>query len=109
MHSEVQQTNPLWQRMFHQVAGGLREKQLPTVPGTHDARGVMHVQAQGRPAYSASRQPARRPGRPARPSAVPWRGLLFFPALLVFIGVLLFSTAALAFYVKQTVSFSTLH
>ena len=39
------------------------------------------------------------------PSAVPWRGLLFFPALLVFLGVLLFSTAALAFYVKQTVSF----
>jgi uncharacterized membrane protein YraQ (UPF0718 family) len=37
-------------------------------------------------------------------SALPWRGLLFFPALLVFIGVLLFSTATLAFYVKQTLS-----
>ncbi len=41
-------------------------------------------------------------------SALPWRGLLFFPALLVFIGVLLFSTATLAFYVKQTVSFTRL-
>ncbi len=42
-------------------------------------------------------------------SALPWRGLLFFPALLVFIGVLLFSTATLAFYVKQSVSFAQLH
>lgn len=42
------------------------------------------------------------------PSALPWRGLLFFPALLVFIGVLLFSTATLAFYVKQTISFAKL-
>lgn len=42
------------------------------------------------------------------PSALPWRGLLFFPALLVFIGVLLFSTATLAFYVKQTISFTKL-
>jgi uncharacterized membrane protein YraQ (UPF0718 family) len=41
-------------------------------------------------------------------SALPWRGLLFFPALLVFIGVLLFSTATLAFYVKQTLSFERL-
>jgi uncharacterized protein len=39
------------------------------------------------------------------PLAVPWQGLAFFPALLVFIGVLLFSTATLAFYVKQRVSF----
>lgn len=39
------------------------------------------------------------------PSAMPWQGLAFFPALLVFIGVLLFSTATLAFYVKQRVSF----
>jgi uncharacterized protein len=42
------------------------------------------------------------------PSALPWQGLLFFPALLVFIGVLLFSTATLAFYVKQTISFTRL-
>lgn len=42
------------------------------------------------------------------PSAIPWQGLLFFPALLVFIGVLLFSTATLAFYVKQTISFTRL-
>ena len=42
------------------------------------------------------------------PSALPWQGLLFFPALLVFIGVLLFSTATLAFYVKQTLSFKRL-
>jgi uncharacterized protein len=42
------------------------------------------------------------------PSALPWRGLLFFPALLVFIGVLLFSTATLAFYVKQSISFTRL-
>jgi uncharacterized membrane protein YraQ (UPF0718 family) len=43
------------------------------------------------------------------PSALPWQGLLFFPALIVFIGVLLFSTATLAFYVKQTISFTRLH
>src|SRR5216683_808551 len=42
-------------------------------------------------------------------SALPWRGLLFFPALLIFIGILLFSTATLAFYVKQSVSFTQLH
>src|SRR5947209_832257 len=42
------------------------------------------------------------------PSALPWQGVLFFPALLVFIGVLLFSTATLAFYVKQTLSFKRL-
>jgi len=42
------------------------------------------------------------------PSALPWRGLLFFPALLIFIGVLLFSTATLAFYMKQTLSFERL-
>src|ERR1700682_3637756 len=41
-------------------------------------------------------------------SALPWKGLLFFPLLLVFIGVILFSTATLAFYVKQTVSFARL-
>src|SRR5436309_1965439 len=42
------------------------------------------------------------------PSALPWKGLLFFPALLVFIGVLLFSIATIAFYVKQTISFTRL-
>lgn len=42
------------------------------------------------------------------PSALPWRGLALFPALLVFIGVLLFSTATLAFYVKQSLSFMRL-
>lgn len=41
-------------------------------------------------------------------SALPWQGLLFFPALLFFIGMLLFSTATLAFYVKQTISFTRL-
>jgi uncharacterized protein len=41
-------------------------------------------------------------------SALPWRSLLFFPALLAFIGVLLFSTATLAFYVKQSLSFARL-
>ncbi|WP_165423550.1 permease [Ktedonosporobacter rubrisoli] len=41
-------------------------------------------------------------------SALPWKGLLFFPVLLIFIGVLLFSTATLAFYVKQSLSFSKL-
>ncbi len=41
-------------------------------------------------------------------SALPWRGLLFFPALLIFIGVLLFSTTTLAFFVKQRVSFARL-
>ncbi|MGZ3665014.1 MAG: permease [Ktedonobacterales bacterium] len=35
-------------------------------------------------------------------SALPWQGLLFFPGLLVF------STATLAFYVKQSISFSRL-
>ncbi len=42
------------------------------------------------------------------PSALPWKGLLAFPLLLIFIGVLLFSTATLAFYLKQTVSFNRL-
>src|ERR1700730_17185707 len=42
------------------------------------------------------------------PSALPWKGLLAFPLLLIFIGVLLFSTATLAFYVKQTISFNQL-
>jgi uncharacterized membrane protein YraQ (UPF0718 family) len=41
-------------------------------------------------------------------SALPWKSLLFFPALLAFIGVLLFSTATLAFYVKQSLSFARL-
>jgi len=41
-------------------------------------------------------------------SALPWQGLFFFPALLVFIAVLLFSTAALAFYVRHTLSFTRL-
>lgn len=41
-------------------------------------------------------------------SSLPWRGLLLFPALLMFIGVLLFSTATLAFYVKQRTSFTRL-
>lgn len=47
-------------------------------------------------------------GNTLLPSALPWQGALFFPGLLVFIGVLLFSTATLAFYVKQTVSFQRL-
>lgn len=42
------------------------------------------------------------------PSALPWRGLAYFPFLLVFICVLLFSVATLAFYVKQTLSFARL-
>lgn len=41
-------------------------------------------------------------------SALPWRGVLVFPALLIFIGVILFSTATLAFYVKQSLSFAKL-
>ncbi|HEY5002462.1 MAG TPA: permease [Ktedonobacteraceae bacterium] len=41
-------------------------------------------------------------------SAWPWKGLLFFPALLIFIGILLFSAATLAFFVKQRVSFTRL-
>ncbi|HEY7781724.1 MAG TPA: permease [Ktedonobacterales bacterium] len=42
------------------------------------------------------------------PSALPWHGLAYFPFLLVFICVLLFSVATLAFYVKQTLSFARL-
>jgi uncharacterized membrane protein YraQ (UPF0718 family) len=41
-------------------------------------------------------------------SALPWKGFVLFPALLAFIAVLLFSTATLAFYVKQTLSFARL-
>ncbi len=41
-------------------------------------------------------------------SALPWKGIVFFPALLAFIAVLLFSTATLAFYVKQMLSFARL-
>ena len=42
------------------------------------------------------------------PSALPRHGLLYFPALLVLVAVLLFSTATLAFYIKQTLSFARL-
>jgi uncharacterized membrane protein YraQ (UPF0718 family) len=42
------------------------------------------------------------------PSALPWGGLLAFPALLALIVVLLFSSATLAFYVKQRLSFRRL-
>lgn len=41
-------------------------------------------------------------------SALPWYQLALFPALLIFIGVLLFSTATLAFYLKQTISLKRL-
>jgi uncharacterized membrane protein YraQ (UPF0718 family) len=41
-------------------------------------------------------------------SALPWKGLLLFPFLLVFIGILLFSTATIAFYIKQTISLTKL-
>lgn len=41
-------------------------------------------------------------------SALPWYQVALFPALLVLIGVLLFSTATLAFYMKQTLSFTRL-
>jgi uncharacterized protein len=41
-------------------------------------------------------------------SALPWYQLALFPALLVFIGVVLFSTATLAFYLKQTISLQRL-
>lgn len=41
-------------------------------------------------------------------SALPWYQVMLFPALLLLIGVLLFSTATLAFYLKQTLSFKRL-
>ena len=41
-------------------------------------------------------------------SAFPWSQVALFPALLVFIGVVLFSTATLAFYLKQTLSLKRL-
>ena len=31
--------------MFHEVTSGLREQHLPPVPGTHDARSAVNVQA----------------------------------------------------------------
>jgi uncharacterized membrane protein YraQ (UPF0718 family) len=43
------------------------------------------------------------------PSALPWGGLLAFPVLLALILMLLFSSATLAFYVKQRLSFARLH
>jgi uncharacterized membrane protein YraQ (UPF0718 family) len=42
------------------------------------------------------------------PSALPWGGVLAFPVLLALILVLLFSSATLAFYVKQRLSFGQL-
>jgi uncharacterized membrane protein YraQ (UPF0718 family) len=42
------------------------------------------------------------------PSALPWGGVLAFPVLLALILVLLFSSATLAFYVKQRLSFGRL-
>jgi uncharacterized protein len=38
------------------------------------------------------------------PVALPWRGLLVLPLLLLFVSTLLFSTATLAFYLKQRLS-----
>lgn len=43
------------------------------------------------------------------PSALPWREAAAFPALLVLVLVLLFSTATLAFYLKQRTSLHRLH
>jgi uncharacterized membrane protein YraQ (UPF0718 family) len=42
------------------------------------------------------------------PSALPWTGAAAFPGLLVLVAVLLFSTATLAFYIKQRVSLGRL-
>ncbi|MFI5269470.1 MAG: permease [Chloroflexota bacterium] len=42
------------------------------------------------------------------PTALPWQGLAFFPALFIFIGVMVFSTATLAFYLKQRLSLGRL-
>lgn len=42
------------------------------------------------------------------PSALPWGGLLAFPVLLALILVLLFSSATLAFYLKQRLSLARL-
>lgn len=42
------------------------------------------------------------------PSALPWGGVLAFPILLALILMLLFSSATLAFYVKQRLSFGRL-
>ncbi|HEX9038289.1 MAG TPA: permease [Ktedonobacterales bacterium] len=42
------------------------------------------------------------------PTALPWQGLAFFPALFAFIGVMVFSTATLAFYLKQRLSLARL-
>lgn len=42
------------------------------------------------------------------PTALPWQGLAFFPALFIFIGVMVFSTATLAFYLKQRISLARL-
>lgn len=42
------------------------------------------------------------------PSALPWQGFLAYPVLLVLICVLLFSTATMAFFIKQTLSFTKL-
>src|SRR5215470_10778363 len=42
------------------------------------------------------------------PSALPWGGVLAFPVLLALILVLLFSSATLAFYLKQRLSFTRL-
>ena len=42
------------------------------------------------------------------PTALPWGGVLAFPVLLALILMLLFSSATLAFYVKQRLSFGRL-
>src|SRR5215470_8121708 len=45
MGSQVLEVYPCWQYLCYQLTRGLREQDLPTVPGTHDAGRVMHVQA----------------------------------------------------------------
>src|SRR6266568_9609176 len=45
MHSYISQAHSLWQGMFYQVTGCLREQDLPTVTSAHEAGSPVHIQS----------------------------------------------------------------
>src|SRR5579859_3027619 len=46
VRTQIPQAQPFRQVMLHQVSRGLREQHLTAMPGAHDARGAMDVQAE---------------------------------------------------------------
>ena len=44
MHAQIAQAHLGWEFMLHQLASGLGEQDLPSMPGAHDAGRMMHAQ-----------------------------------------------------------------